>query len=155
MEHFSINEVMEQAIQTEKMGFQYYTKTAEKFENNEDLKNLFEKLAAKELEHEKIFINLREKIGHQMPDNWGEISMYMRAIVESEFFLGTGKALPSMDKIKTVGDAITYAIRFEKDTLLYYHSLEALGEETDVIDDIINEERDHIIWLSDLRKSVS
>lgn len=154
MEHLSVQEVIEQAIQTEKMGFQYYKKAAEKFESDEKLKDLFEKLAAKELAHEKIFINLRDDIGHQIPDNWGEISMYMRAIVESEFFLGTGKALPSMQNIKTVKDAVNYAIRFEKDTLLYYHSLEALGEDTDVIDDIINEERDHIIWLSDFSKSL-
>ena len=84
MESYSAHEVIEQAIQTERMGFNLYTKMAEKFADNTQLKELFEKLAAKELDHERIFMNLRKDVGHQLPGNWGEVSMYMRAIAESE-----------------------------------------------------------------------
>lgn len=154
MESYSAHEVIEQAIQTERMGFNLYTKMAEKFVDNAQLNELFKKLAAKELDHEKIFINLRKDVGHQLPGNWGEISMYMRAISESAFFLGKNKPLPSLEHINTAEDAVRYAMRFEKDTLLYFHSMEELGEGTDVIDIIINEERKHIVWLGEFRKTL-
>ena len=46
MESYSAHEVIEQAIQTEKMGFHFYTKMADKFADNAQLKELFEKLAS-------------------------------------------------------------------------------------------------------------
>lgn len=155
MESYSAHEVIEQAIQTEKMGYHFYSKLAEKFADNARLRELFEKLAAKELEHEKVFINLRKDVGHQLPGNWGEVSMYMRAIAESEFFLGKNKPLPSLEHIKTADDAVRYAMKFEKDTLLYFHSMEELGEGIDVLDHIINEERSHIVWLAEFRKTLN
>jgi len=78
----------------------------------------------------------------------------MRAFVESEFFLGRGKALPAMDHIKTVDDAVKFAIGFEKETLLYFMELRAIVKEKEVVDEIINEERSHIMWLDSFRRGL-
>lgn len=147
MERFSIVEVLEQAIQTERLGYQFYTTMAERFKKEDELNKLFTTLAEKELTHEKTFTELKNILGDTEPEGWEEIQQYMRAIVESEFFLGKNKALPSMDNIKTVSDAVNYAIQFEKETLLYFYGIKDAVKEKDIVDEIINEERSHIRWL--------
>ena len=154
---FSVMEVIEQAIQTEKLGADFYTKMAEKFKDNEEFKTLFELLAGKEKEHENIFHSIMEKMGtsYQMPDNWGEASKYLRAIVESEFFLGDNKALPSsIDNLKNASDVLNYAMTFEKVTLLYYFGLKDIVTKKEAIDDIIKEEKGHIVWLSEYKREL-
>jgi rubrerythrin len=39
MEKFSVNEVIEQAVQTERLGYQFYSSMAKKFEKMRPLKN--------------------------------------------------------------------------------------------------------------------
>jgi rubrerythrin len=152
MERFSIREVIEQAIQTEKLGHKFYTTMAERFKENEGMIRLFETLAVKELLHEKAFSELKETVGGDEPEGWEEVSQYLRAIVESEFFLGKEKSLSSLEHVKTVEDAINFAIGFEKETLLYFYTIKDMVKEKEVIDEIINEERNHIMWLSKFGK---
>jgi len=153
MERFSIREVVEQAIRTERLGYEFYTTIAKRFEKHDGLKKLFELLAGKELVHEKTFLELKGMIGDEEPEKWEEISEYMRAIVESEFFLGKHKALPSLEKVKTAEDAVSFAMGFEKETLLHFYGLRDAVREKDMVDEIINEERSHIMWLAKFSKT--
>ena len=41
MEKYSISEVIEQAIQTERLGYQFYTAMAERVKDDSGLKKLF------------------------------------------------------------------------------------------------------------------
>ena len=148
MEKFSIREVVEQAIRTERLGYEFYTTIAKRFEKHDGLKKLFETLASKELVHEKTFLELKGMLGDEEPESWEEISEYMRAIVQSEFFLGKDKSLPSLEQVKTVEDAVRYAMGFEKDTLLHFYGLRDAVKEKDMVDEVINEERSHIMWLA-------
>lgn len=147
---FSTKEVVEQAVQTEKLGYQFYTAMAERFKKDEDLKKLFDFLATKELQHEKIFSELMNKVSEseKEPEGWEDVAQYLRAIVESEFFLGKNKSLPSLEHVKTVADAVDFALNFEKETLLYFHILRDMVKEKELIEEIINEERSHVVWLS-------
>lgn len=154
MSGFTIREVIEQAVQTEKLGYQFYTEMAQKFKDEEGLRKLFDILAEKELRHEKTFKELLDIIGDSEPEGWEEVSNYMRAIVESEFFLGKNKSLPSMAHIKTVDEAVKFAISFEKETLLYFHGIRDAVKEKDIVDEIINEEKSHIMWLTRFRDSL-
>ena len=154
MHKFSIQEVLEQAVQTEKLGCQLYLGMARKFEKDDKLRKLFEILAMKEQEHERTFSDLKEKIADREVENWEEVSNYLRAIVESEYFLGKDKSLTSLDKLKNVEDAVRYAIGFEKETLLYYHAIQDMLREKDILPKLIDEERSHIVWLDEYRKSV-
>jgi rubrerythrin len=90
-----------------------------------------------------------------LSDGWEEISHYMRAIVESEFFLGNKKTLPSMDKVLTVKDAVKLAIEFEKETLLYFFGLRDVVTEQTIVDKIIDEERRHIKLLAAFKHSLA
>jgi rubrerythrin len=153
MAMFSLSEVIEEAVQTEKLGYQFYTQMSNKFSENLRLKELFDMLAIKELGHEKKFTELKEKASSEERVDWEEVSKYLRAIVESEFFLGKGKSLPSMDHVKTVADAVKLALGFEKQTLLYFHAIRDAVKEKSVVEEIIAEERSHIVWLSDFQSA--
>jgi rubrerythrin len=158
MGKYSIDEVMEMAVQTETLGQQFYTGMAEKFKKDDGLARLFSTLATKEKVHEKTFKGLRDSVakqGAQEPVQWEEVSNYMRAFVESEFFLGRAKSLPSMDRIKTVKEAVSFALGFEKETLLYFMELRSIVKEKEVVDEVINEEKSHIRWLDAFRADLA
>lgn len=154
MERFSIREIIEQAIQTEKLGNEFYTKMAEKFHDNKELKKLFETLSAHEVRHGNSFIELREKIRDEEPEGWDEVTLYLRAIVDSEFFLGKDKCLPSLEHVKTASEAVDFALCFERETLLYYYTLREATKEKEILDKIITEEKSHIIWLNNLKRNI-
>ncbi len=156
MTFFSVQEVVEMAIQTEKLGTEFYANMADKFKENEEFNKLFLMLAEKEREHERVFRSIMKNMSssYQMPDNWGEAAKYLRAIVESEFFLGNDKVLPNFSHLETAQDVINYAITFEKVTLLYYLELRDIVEDKAAVNDLINEEKGHIVWLSDYRKKL-
>jgi len=153
MERFSIREAIAQAVQTEKLGYEFYTTLAEKLKKDEGLNKLFTTLAGKELKHERTFKELLEIIKDEEPADWEEAEQYLRAIVESEFFLGKNKSLPSLTKVKTVEDAVNFALGFEKETLLYFYVIKDAVKEKEVVEEIINEERSHIMWLNRFRNS--
>jgi rubrerythrin len=150
MNNYNINEVLEMAVQTEKLGYQFYTSMAEKFKEDAALVKLFTTLASKERNHERIFSDLKNMVAKNgaEPVEWQEVSNYMRAFVESEFFLGKGKALPSMESLKTVKDVVRFAMGFEKETLLYFLGLRSVVKEKEMVDEVINEEKSHIQWLA-------
>ena len=153
MTKFSIREVVEQAVQTEKLGNEFYKTMAKKFKENNELEKLFQTLALHELRHGKSFSELEDKIKDEEPEGWEEVTQYLRAIVDSEFFIGKDKCLPSLEHVKTALEAINFALCFERETLLYYYTLRELTKEKEIVDKIIKEEKSHILWLNNLRKS--
>jgi rubrerythrin len=156
MNKYSINEILEMSVQTERLGQQFYTTMAEKFKSDGGLNKLFTTLAAKEKVHEKTFTELKDMVSKHGPEavNWEDVTDYLRAFVESEFFLGRGKSLPSMDRVKSVKDAVRFALGFEKETLLYFVGLRTVVKEKEVVDEVINEERSHIMWLERFKRDM-
>ncbi len=156
MNKYNISEVLEMAVQAEKLGYQFYTSMAEKFKKDGGLAGLFTKLASKEQVHEKTFTDLKAMVDKSGPEpvEWTEVSNYMRAFVESEFFLGKGKALPSMDHLRSVKDVVRFAMGFEKETLLYFLALRGVVKEKEVVDEVVNEEKSHIMWLAEFQESL-
>ena len=154
MEKYSISEVIEQAVQTEKLGAGFYTEMAGKFEDNKKIKKLFKTLAAMESAHELKFSELKNRVKDEKIEGWEEVSQYLRAIVESAFFLGQGKSLSSMRNVKTESDAVNYALGFEKETLLYYLGIREIIKGKKAINEIIKEEKSHIVLLSKLIKNL-
>jgi len=154
MKNYSVREVVEQAVQTEKLGYDFYQRMTKKFENDGKLKELFDSLATKEKHHEKVFTDLLAKVKDQDIDNPEEFSAYLRSIVESEFFLGKNKSLPSLEHLTSVADAVKFAIGFERETLLYFYSLKEIVKEKDIVNEIIEEEKSHVRWLTEYMKTL-
>lgn len=155
MEKFTIREVIEQAVQTERLGYQFYTTMTERFRKDEKLAKLFTTLAEKELRHEKTYNELKDVVGDNEPEGWEEVSQYLRAIVESEFFLGKNKSLPSMEHIKSISDAVDFALGFEKETLLYFYGVRDAVREKEIVEEVINEEKSHIMWLNAFKGTIT
>jgi rubrerythrin len=154
MESFSAVEVIEQAIQTERLGNAFYSEMSARFSDNEQVKELFSTLAVQEIAHEKKFEEMKSGMADDDLENWEEASKYLRAIVESEFFLGSKKSLPEMSDVKSPQEAIRFAMGFEKETLLYYLGLRDAVRDRSIIDKIVDEEKSHIRWLNDLSRKI-
>ena len=152
MAGYSIREVVEMAVQTEKVGGAFYTEMADKFKDNENINELFTKLADREKAHEATFTQLKESLGDTEPEGWEEASKYMRAIVESAFFLGKEKATAHIQGIQDYKAAVGFALAFEKETLLYFYGIRDLVADKKIVDEIIDEEQSHIMWLTLFRK---
>lgn len=60
-----------------------------------------------------------------------------------------------MDGIKTAADAVNYALGFEKETLLYFYGVRDAVKEKDVVDEVINEEKSHIMWLNAFKSTLT
>lgn len=155
MEKYSAREVVEQAVRTEKLGFEFYTSMMQRFIDNKPLQEFFGNLAEQEKEHERVFLALEEALQDDGAADWEEVSLYLRAVVESEFFLGKNKSLPALEQVKTVRDAVKFAIGFEKETLLYFYALQEVVKEKDLVGKIIAEERSHIIALGKFELSLA
>jgi rubrerythrin len=151
MREYSVREAVEMAVQTEKTGNEFYTKMAERFKEHEDISDLFRKLALREQVHEKTFNDLKELIGDEEPENWKEVADYMRAIVESAFFIGKEKAAARIENMQDYRAAVGFALAFEKETLLYFYAIRDLVKEKEIVDEIINEEQSHIMWLNEFK----
>jgi rubrerythrin len=154
MERYSIREVVDQALQTERLGYQFYTTMIQTFEKEEGMRKLFSILAHEEKQHEKTFEGMLALVKDEEPVNWEEAEQYLRAIVESEFFLGKNKALPSMEHVKTVVDAVDFALEFEKQTFLYFNGLKDWVKEKEIVDKIIDEEKKHIMYLNKFKSGL-
>jgi rubrerythrin len=154
MERYSIREVVDQALQTERLGYQFYTMMIQNFEKEEEMRKLFSHLAIEEKKHEKTFEDMLALVKDEEPANWEEAEQYLSAIVESEFFLGKNKALPSMEHVKTVADAVDFALEFEKQTFLYFSGLKDWVKEKEIVDEIIDEEKKHIMQLNKLKSGL-
>jgi rubrerythrin len=157
MQDFSLREVVEMAIRTEKLGHAYYTEFSDRFINDKDIHDLFVTLADREVTHEVRFGMLRDAIGDETPEGWAEVSEYMRAFVESAFFLGKDRAMAHMQNMRDAQAAVTMAIMFEKETLLYFYGMRDAVADKDrsVVDEIINEEKKHIVQLVRLKEKYS
>lgn len=156
MPKYSMTEVIEMAVQTEKLGYAFYTRMAGKFKKQEKMAEFFSNMAEKEVWHEKVFTGLLGEIDESVaPENWEEAQSYFRAVVQSEFFLGTGMSLPAMiDSIKTVSDAVDFAIGFEKETVLYFIGIKDMVGDNPTLDKIIEEEKSHVSWLGKFKESL-
>jgi rubrerythrin len=149
---YSAEEVVQLAVNTEKNGKEFYDNAAKKTKSAE-LKKMFDFLAMQEDHHRMIFESLRGKTERLMePADMEEIEGYLNAIVESEFFLGGDKALSKATKSDSPRELLSFALQFEKDTLLFFAEISELaeGRTKEVLGEIIKEEKKHVKIITEL-----
>jgi rubrerythrin len=149
---YSATEVMEMAVDTEK-GSELFYKTMAAQARNENLRNLFSYLADEEKKHISVFEGIARTIKvapSEMPADWEEVSLYLKAMTDSRYFLGGDKALSAARSAGTPEQAVNAALGFEKETLVFY--LEALDMvpalNRPAVEALIREERAHIRKLT-------
>lgn len=155
---YSPIEVIEMAVKTEKTGQQFYTQIAKKTKSKV-LSQLFNYLAGEEVKHAKIYQKLYKIVKddpHALPFDFDEMGLYLQAITDAKFFLGSDKALSYITKVKTPNALLNYALQFEKETMLFYLEILNLVKKQykPLINKIIVQEKEHIRKLSAIKESV-
>ncbi len=156
---YSAVEVIEMAVRTEESGKVFYEGVAQRTKQAE-LKKLFTFLAGEEAKHQEVFFDLYKTIKDNpqaVPYDWEEMSLYLKALTESKFFLGKDKAINLVKEARTPKQALDFALDFERETMLFYTEIMALVAEKsrDVVAKIIAQEKSHIRQLQALKESLS
>ncbi|MFH1214589.1 MAG: ferritin family protein [Candidatus Neomarinimicrobiota bacterium] len=151
---FSIRDVFEMAVKIEEKGEAFYRETA-KIITHTKVKALFEKLADEEVVHKNTFIRLAQKLGNVSTGKVAreEFYAYLEAYTQNLIFSDV-KAENKIPTIRGAQAALFYAIEKELDSVLYYTEVKELipPSEHKLIDGIIDEERRHVVRLSEMKK---
>jgi len=154
---FTYEDVIGYAILIEQRGIELYTNAAEAV-NNEPARNLLLHLAEQEKQHEKYFKQLKREAISQ---NSSYIEMddhsigYVAALAQSEIFSDDFKAYDQ--EFRNIQDVIEFGMQTEKDSILFYVELSKLDwkENTkEILENIIREEKKHLVQLVELRNLV-
>ncbi len=157
---YSVNEVIEMAVQIEKNGFAFYHEATKRKDLDAKAKEFIAYLRDQELDHEKLFLGLREELDLQvleMSQDWELVAEYLKTIVDGRIFNNEFSAIQMATNAKDLGSVIDNAITFEKDTLLYFHALADNinnPKTKGVLRKIINEEVSHVLKLNDFKRKL-
>lgn len=155
---FSGDEIIDIAVRTEETGHEFF-KLAQENTKSEKLKELFGYLAEAELRHKETFLGLKgeiEEAPQGVPVDWDELGLYIKAMTDSSFFVGRKKSINMATKASSDKEAIDFAMLFEKDTLLYFYHIKDIVKAggRPVLDKIIQEEKDHIRKLAEIKSTL-
>jgi rubrerythrin len=161
MAAYSVNEIIEMAVQIERNGYAFYDEAAKRKDLDDDSRKLITWLRDAELDHEKTFLRLRDEVDNmvlELSTDWDMVAAYLKTIVESRIFNSEDSAIRKAAEAKDLMGVIDNAITFEKDTLLYFHAISdgiSNDKAKTALRRIINEEVSHILKLNDFKKSLS
>lgn len=155
---YSVNEVIEMAVQIEKNGFAFYHEASKRKDLNAEAIEFIEFLRDQELNHEKTFLSLRDELDKdvlELSTDWELVSLYLKTIVDGRIFNSEYSAIQLAAGAKDIFGVVDNAITFEKDTLLYFHAIAdgiSNPKTKAVLRKIINEEVSHVLKLNDFKK---
>ena len=151
---FNAAEVFQLALEIKENGRLFYEQARNKIQDPE-IKKQFAALARKELEHMDRIIRLKadspwgsEPATHD-PEN--EMEAYVKATADQHVFKTCGALSVQMDKIQDVADVLKLALQFEKDSVIFFMSMqEAIceGKDRDIVDILLKEELGRVKQLS-------
>jgi len=152
------NEVFEMALQIEQMGYDFY-KTMAHNATNMQLREGYNQLAAQEKKHLDSFEQLRnliEKIDTNRLDNWEEVSLYFKALIDTKVLPTSPGSNSLVPELKDEIGAIQISISFEKDTILFLQEIArwVTPEDKNSIEQLIAEEKNHILKLLQMKKEI-
>jgi rubrerythrin len=147
---FSIQDIIDVAIQIEENGEQFFRNAMQKTKDPA-LISLLQWLADEETEHIRWFKTLKRTV--QQSVEISELEKMGRALLreavgDQRFALGD----TDFSKIKQVEALLALAIKFEKDTVLFYQMLQPFMEDRETVDQlkkIVEEEERHAQKLQD------
>jgi rubrerythrin len=157
---FNAGEVFKVAVQIEENGRRFYEESRENIEIAE-VKELFSDLAQQEIDHKRKFETL---LGQLPPEStvstvWdpeNEIDRYIKEMAGGHVFVSSADVENRIGRIRDAADALNLAIEFEKDSILFFLSLEEAmsgKKDQELIKNLVKEEQEHLRRLtSELRK---
>ncbi len=155
---FSGEEIIKMAIKTEDAGYKLYSQARDEAKTKE-LKSLFDYLAKEELKHKEIYSGLTDAIAESsqgLPVDWKDVELYIEAMIDSSLFIGADKNINLSSSVDEEKEAVDFAIKFEKDTLLFFYQIKEIVKDVnrDVVERIIGEEKKHIYRLAEIKRTL-
>jgi rubrerythrin len=155
---FTVQEIIEIAIEIEKNGEEFYRIMAES-SNTVPLRDLFNYLSAEENKHKQKFAEiLKSAGGYQISEIYyaTEYMGYMRAIADERVFTKDVSYIDLARELVSPKQAIDVAIAFEKDTIIFLHEMLDMFDqyEKSAIEQLLAEERMHISKLAELKRDL-
>ena len=159
---FNAGEVFEVAIRIEKNGIAFYER-AQQAIDDPDVKALFSALAEDGQKHKKQFEDFKAGLPQELkaptvqdPDN--QLDQYIEVLADNHVFSSDRSLEDELATVKTVSDALDMAMRFEKDSVIFYLSMKEAtceGRAFELIDALIKEKQHHVQRLSVQTKKCS
>jgi rubrerythrin len=154
---FNTDEDFEMAIRIENNGAASYRKAAGLQSDTKNQKFL-ESLANMEDQYQRIFTKMRTTLtekdkGPKMFDPYNEVSQYLAAMADTMGGEGSPSVADTLTGNESLKEILQIAIGLEKDSILFYLGIKDLipaQSGQDRIDEIIKEERRHVVQLSNL-----
>lgn len=151
---FNADEIFQIAERIEKNGAHFYREAAKKI-SDEGTKRTFLKLADMEDRHQKAFAAIRQDLSAKEKelavfDPEGQLKEYLDAMAGGYVFNVNRDPTGELGRLRTAEAVLRKAIEIEKDSIVFYIGIsdlvpESLGKGR--VDDIIKEERSHIVIL--------
>ncbi|MBN1794874.1 MAG: ferritin family protein [Candidatus Omnitrophica bacterium] len=157
MNILKLPEVFDVGIEKEKKRRDFYEQVARQFAGEGEVKELFSRLRDWEETHIQKFTELRKSSkGHETTESYpGELADYTDALLDDTLYR---EVAPDAfgSNVKTPLDAVQYGIGFEKDAILFFRELLPYIEPNakKAIEQLISEEKQHIVFLTQLKKSI-
>ena len=157
-EQFSIQEIIEIAIEIEKNGEAFYRTLAESA-NTARLRDLFKYLSEEEKKHKAKFEEILNSVGgYQISEIYyaTEYMGYMKALADERVFTKDVSAPDIVKNLQSSKEAIDLAIGFEKDSIIFLHEMQDMVNEPErkTVQKLLDEEREHICRLSEIKSQV-
>jgi rubrerythrin len=145
-----LKDLLNVALKIESDGYTTYSRLAD--ENEGELKSLFSHLAAQEREHQEKFKKIFESVetNQSAVADWAEDENagYLMTFAKMAIF----PKLNGAENPETLNDAIDLAVDVEKDSIIFYGDLKAYFKDKAIIDEVIAEEKKHLLDLLKSRK---
>ena len=152
---FNAGEVFEIAIEIEENGRLFYEKAQAKADD-EEVKKVFASLGAAEVEHKQRFADLKSQLPEPStksevwdPDN--ETDQYLKMMADMHVFREGQGVEAELDKISSAEEALKLAIQFEKDSIIFFLSMQDFTKDEQsrgLIGQLVKEEQEHLKLLT-------
>lgn len=146
------------AVEIEKNGEKFYETMANITEDPE-ISKIFHHLKEQEAQHIIDFQQLLDKAGGYQPQETytGEYLEYVKALVDNHVFNAQADIDALAKGVKDTIGALDLALRFEKDSIIFFAELKnaVSPQDQETIEELINQEREHIRVLSNLKNQLS
>jgi rubrerythrin len=148
---FNASEIFQVALDIEKNGKHFYEKAITLVEDP-DFKSLLEFLAKEEDKHIKTFTELKAQLPETATKDtvWDpshEMDQYLQMMAEMNVFRSDLDVDKKLSDIKKPEDIIKLGIQFEKDSVVFYTTIQDATEEKkgrEFIGQLVGEEKKHL-----------
>jgi len=153
---FNADEIFEMGEEVERNGAAFYRAAEKRFEDAA-LREVLRDLGDQEADHIRIFRRLRKELVAKTGvtddfDPQGEAAAYLRAAAGNHVFLTSKSIDEILADVKTPRDVLLLAIRFERDTIVFFEAMRDLVPADlgrDAVLRLIEEEHEHVKTLEE------